>query len=168
MTCLLGCVTWRELQRCKLTEVLSSPDTTAYLSSVSPIPAVHESPNDVHSLSLQCTSGKRMKFVFCLKLTLKYAAHTYTHTYIHTLRGMDKPYSKAFWQAAGDGAEASCSCPTSAQLSEPRAAFEQPITPTQHRGKAISSRGTPLSHQMVWEMNRAIILVLDNSSDEAN
>lgn len=81
---------------------------------------------------------------------------------------MDGLYSKAFWQAAGDGAKASCSCPTSAQLSEPRAAFEQPITPTQQRGKAISSRGAPLSHQMVWEMNRAIILVLDNSSDEAN
>ncbi|CAB1430573.1 unnamed protein product, partial [Pleuronectes platessa] len=52
------------------------------------------------------------------------------------------------------------------QLSEPRPAFEQPITPTQHRGKAISSRGAPLSHQMVWEMNRAIILVPGNSSDE--
>ncbi len=49
--CLLGCVIWHE-QKCKLTEVLvSSPDTTAYLSPVSPLPDVHESPNDVHSPS---------------------------------------------------------------------------------------------------------------------
>lgn len=40
------------MQKYKLTEVLvSSPDTTAYLSPVSPLPDVHESPNDVRSLS---------------------------------------------------------------------------------------------------------------------
>lgn len=94
-------------------------------------------------------------------------AHRYTQTERCT-RSMDGPYPKAGWQAAGDGARASCSCPTSAQLTELWTAFEQPITPTQHRGKAISSRGTPLPHQMAREMNRAIILGPDNSSDEAN
>ena len=58
--------------------------------------------------------------------------------------------------------------PTSAQWSGAGAAFEQPITGTLHQGKAISSGGVPHSHQMVWEMNRAIILALDNSSDGAN
>lgn len=94
--------------------------------------------------------------------------HTFTHTLVHSLRAWCGPYPKARWQAAGDDAKASCRCPTSAQLSELRGAFEQPITPTHHQGKAISSRGTLLSHQMAREMNRAIILVLDNSSDEAN
>lgn len=31
--------------------LVSSPDTSAYLSPVSPLPDVHKSPNDVHSLS---------------------------------------------------------------------------------------------------------------------
>lgn len=41
------------VQKCKLTqELVSSPDTTAYLSPVALLPDVHESPNDVHPLSL--------------------------------------------------------------------------------------------------------------------
>lgn len=103
--------------------------------------------------------------MLALKLTLKYIAQN-THTHTHVQYGWTV-LSSSLTDSEGR-AGASCSCPTSAQLSGPRAAFEQPITPTQHRGKAISARGVALTHQMVWEMNRAIILVLDNSSDEAN
>lgn len=78
------------MQKCKLTEVLvSSPDTTAYLSPGSPLPDVHESPNDVHSLSLPLAPDyftKRMKIVLGLKPTLKYVTriHMNTHTvYAH-------------------------------------------------------------------------------------
>lgn len=154
----LGCAIWNA----KITDVLAScPDTTAYFSRVAPLYDVHETPNDMHSPLLSpAFSSKRLEFDL-----MSTSTHICTHRYI--MAWMDHIWKPSDRQA-GDGAKASCSCPTSAQLSETRAAFEQPITPTQHRGKAISSRGAPLSHQMVWEMNRAIILVLDNSSDEGN
>lgn len=85
--CLLDGVTWLEVQKCKLTGVLSSPDTTAYLSPVSPPPDVHESPNDAHSLPLLLALvylRKRMKFF--LKLTLKCVTHVHKHTHIRTHR----------------------------------------------------------------------------------
>lgn len=104
-----------------------------------------------------------------LKLTLKcITQNPQTHTRAHTHRQYGWTMLGSSLTDSEGRVGASCSCPTSAQLSRPRAAFEQPITPTQHRGKAISARGVALTHQMVWEMNRAIILVLDNSSDEAN
>lgn len=153
----------RQIIRCQLTRSVVS-GRTAYLSSVWPRP-------DVQSYWWQSLS-----FSFTLSHALPKVhseacrfAQARVHARINACSySMDGLCLTAPWQAAGDGAGASCCCPTSAQLSEPRAAFEQPITPTQHRGKAISSRGAALSHQMAREMNRAIILARDNSSDGAN
>lgn len=163
----------RQIIRCQLTRGVVS-GTTAYLSSGSPRPDVQSYWWQSLSLSLchlpLSSSFAVFSLTLCRKFTLKPDAwHVRLHARINACSyRMDGPCLTATWQAAGDGSQASCCCPTSAQLSEPRAAFEQPITPTQHRGKAISSRGAPLSHQMVREMNRAIILAQDNSSDGAN
>lgn len=83
--CLLGCVVWHGVQKCKLTEVpVSSPDTTAYLSPVSPLPDVHKSPNDVLSLSFPLTPVFfRTRMKLALYLTLKYVALVHKHTYAH-------------------------------------------------------------------------------------
>lgn len=162
----------RQIIRCQLTRGVVS-GITAYLSSVSPRP-------DVQSYWWQSLSLSSLARSFSLFAVSPHAlpkvhseacrlAPTRVHTRINACSySMDGRRLTVSWQAAGDSGMASCCCPTSAQLSEPRAAFEQPITPTQHQGKAISSRGAALSHQMAWEMNRAIILARDNSSDGAN
>lgn len=164
----------RQIIRCQLTQGVVS-GITAYLSSVSPRPDVQSYQSMAISLSLFLSSPS---FFLCavfpdalpeVHSEVCRLAQACVHARINVCSySMDGPCLTAGWQAAGDGGQASCCCPTSAQLSEPWAAFEQPITPTQHRGKAISSRGAPLSHQMVREMNRAIILAQDNSSDGAN
>lgn len=163
----------RQIIRCQLTPSVVS-GITAYLSSVSLRPDVHSYwwQSLSFSLSSQSLSPSLQFSLHVLPKVHSEAcplAHARVRARINTcFYSMDGPCLTAPWQAAGDGGRASCCCPTSAQLSEPRAAFEQPITPTQHPGKAISSRGAALSHQMAREMNRAIILARDNSSDGAN
>lgn len=99
------------------------------------------------------------------KLTLGHFKDTHmgTHTFRAWMEHIPKPSDRQKVMLPRPAAPAPplLSCPSS----------EQPLNsllPRHSTGGKQSAPGRLLSHQMAWEMNRAIILVLDNSSDEAN
>lgn len=72
--------------RCKLTQVLSSP---AYLSPVSPLPDVHESPNDVQRVHLSLSPShsrvpQEVEEIRALPEVDSQVCCTQAHTYTHT------------------------------------------------------------------------------------